>query len=361
MRDTDHLHAVVIAGGAGERLWPRSHPGRPKPLLAPGGGATLLERTLQRARSYTAPERIWLVCTRENAAALRRVAALPRGHVWVEPRGRDTAMAVGWAALRLVARDPEAVMAVLPADHLVPDRRAFGRALRGAAAAARGGDALVTLGIRPTRPETGYGYIRAGAAQGPDYPGLHGVRRFVEKPPLPQARRFLRSGDYLWNAGIFVWRARTILEEIERHAPAVHRALAPLRHPPRRTHSRPLLDAAYGRAPSRSIDRAVLEKSRRIWVYPVDFAWSDVGNWAALAAALGVAGERSLALGGEVLLCDTRGSLAWGGKGRPLLLLGVEDLAVIDSDDALLVAKLDRCPDLKPALTQLRKRLTESR
>ena len=264
-------------------------------------------------------------------------------------------MAVGWAALRLLARDPEAVMAVLPADHLVPDGRAFAGALHRATAAAAGGDVLVTLGVRPTHPETGYGYIRAGAAVGPDYPGLRHVRRFVEKPPLPQARRWVRSGNYLWNSGVFVWRARTILEEIERAAPDVHRALAPLRSPRRGAPSRQALDAAYQRGPARSIDRAVLEKSRRVWVAPVDFAWSDVGNWAALASALGVGGERSLAVGGEVVLSDTRGTLAWGGK-RPLLLLGVENLAVIDSDDGLLVAHLDRCPDLKPALAELRRK-----
>ncbi len=353
------LHAVIIAGGAGERFWPQSRRRRPKPLLAPLGGKppkSLLAHTLERARAFAPRERTWLVCTADNAARMRRAAGLPAGHVWVEPRGRDTAMAVGFAATRLAARDPDAVMAVLPADHLLPDRKAFGAAVRHAAAAAARAEVLVTLGIRPTRPETGYGYLRIGKPAGRSFAGLYRVARFVEKPALARARRFAADGRHLWNAGIFVWRAATLLEELERCAPAVFRALAPVRERPRGRGSRRALEQAYRRAPKLSIDFGVLEKSRRVWTLPVRFAWSDVGNWAALAEAVGVTSEASRVIGGRVISEAGRGNLIWGGK-RPIALLGVEGLAVIDTGDALLVARLDRSGDLKQLVSRVREEL----
>jgi mannose-1-phosphate guanylyltransferase len=189
----------------------------------------LLESTLARARRFASPERIWMVCARDHARVMRAVSGLPPSRVLVEPRACNTALAVGAAAQWLARDDPEALLAVLPADHKIPDAGAFASAIRRAAEAAAGEGVLVTLGVKPSRPETGYGYIRVGELAGAAYPGLRRVSRFVEKPDRARARRYWQSGRYLWNAGIFVWTARTILEEVESHAPAVHRALAPLR------------------------------------------------------------------------------------------------------------------------------------
>jgi len=340
------LHAVILAGGAGERFWPRSRRRHPKPLLAPLGGKTLLELTLERARAFAPPERIWLVCTQDNATPLRRAARLPAGHIWAEPRGRDTAMAIGLAATRLVARDPEAVMAILPADHLLPDRRAFAAAIRRAAVVAARTRVLITLGVEPTRAESGYGYLRVGPSTGPAAPGFYRVTRFIEKPAAARAQRFSADGRHLWNAGIFVWQARVLLEELEQHAPQVHRALAPVRSRPAGPGSRRARERAYRRAPKVSIDCAVLEQSRRIWTHPVRFTWSDIGNWASLAEALGVDPQRSVTVAGRTLSLAAQGNLVWGGR-RPIALLGVDQLAVIDTEDALLVARLDRSADLK--------------
>ena len=347
-----HLHAVVMAGGAGERFWPRSRKARPKPLLRVLGGSTLLEATLARAARFAPRARTWVVCTRDNAAAVRAGSQLAGGRLLVEPAGRNTAMAVGLAAARVAAVDPDAVLAMLPADHVIPDARAFADAIARAARAAAGDGALVTLGIRPTRAETGYGYIEVGAAVGRRHAGLRSVRRFVEKPSPSRARRFLRSGGFLWNAGLFVWKASAILDEIERCAPELGRALGPLRRAPR---SPAALSRAYRAAPSLPIDVAVLERSRRVWTLPVRFHWSDVGSWASLAEELGVAAGRSRVVAGDAVLEDADGNLVWAGD-RLVALLGVEGLAVIDADDALLVARLERSGELRSVVRRLRER-----
>jgi mannose-1-phosphate guanylyltransferase/mannose-6-phosphate isomerase len=300
-----------------------------------------------------------MVCGREHARAMRRASGLPASRVLVEPRRRNTALAVAWAALRLRARDPEAVMAVLPADHLVPDAKAFAAAVRRAARAARKAQVLVTLGVSPTRPDTGYGYIQEGPPAGAGFPGLRRVRRFVEKPDLPRARRFLRQGGYRWNAGIFVWTADALLREVEACAPDLHRALGPLREAPGSRDPR-RLEEVYRRAPALPVDVAVLERSRRVWTLPADFAWSDVGTWASLAEELGVgrrtpAGRRERSEGhatgnrviaGDVLIRNARDNLVWGDR-RLVALLGVEGLAVVDTGDVILVTKLDQSSDVR--------------
>jgi mannose-1-phosphate guanylyltransferase len=350
------LHAVVLAGGAGERFWPASRNARPKPLLRVVGGRSLLAATLQRARRAAGPGRVWLVCGPEHAAAMRRESGLPASRVLVEPRRRDTALAIALAALRVAREDPTAVLAVLPADHRIDAERAFVSALRRAARVAAREGALVTLGVRPTGPDTGYGYIRLGSPLGPAHPGLHRVRRFVEKPDAERARRYVRDGGYLWNAGIFVWTPRAILEEIEAHAPELAAAVAALsKGSPRGRRAVAALERAYQRAPSLSIDRAVLERSRRVLCLPVSFSWSDVGTWQRLAESLGANGTRSAVVEGEVVLCDAPGNLVWG-RGRPLALLGVEGLAVIDAGDAVLVARLERSDELRRIVTELRGR-----
>jgi len=225
------IHAVILAGGADERFWPRSREDVPKFFLSVDGGPSLLEATVERARRFA--DEVWIICGRAHAKSVMRVTGIPRGRVIIEPRRRNTALAVALAATRIASEHPDAVLAVLPADHRIPAVGAFARAIRRAAAAADRADVLVTLGVRPTRAETGYGYIRLGDPAGSEFSGLHRVARFVEKPNAARARRFLQHGGHLWNAGIFVWGVRTILEEVEAHAPGIYRALAPVRRSPR--------------------------------------------------------------------------------------------------------------------------------
>lgn len=351
------LHAVVLAGGAGVRFWPLSREARPKPLLPLLGERTLLEAALARARAVADEGCVWLVCGRRHARAMKRVAALPARRVLVEPCMRNTAPAIALAAQRITREDPDALMAVLPADHRIEGEGAFRRVLRRGARVARAG-CLVVFGVTPTRPETGYGYIRLGREmqRASGSPGVYEVARFVEKPDAARARRYLSRGGFLWNSGIFAWRAELLLEEIARHAPRIHRALAPLAGLSARALSGRLADA-YRRLPACSIDTAVLEKSNRLCCLPVDFRWSDIGNWRALAEAAGVNAQRSRVLAGEAQLLQAPGNLVMAGA-RPVFLLGVSNLVVVDAEDALLVAGLEGRDD--DALRELARRLARS-
>ena len=356
-RRSPAIHAVILAGGAGERFWPASRRHYPKPLLDVVGGRSLLDATLQRANRF-ARDRVWLVCGREHARAMRTASGLPAARVLVEPRRRNTGMAVAWAAHRIIREDPDAVMAVLSADHHIPDVRAFAADIRRSARAAAGADVLVTFGVKPTRPETGYGYLHLGKPAGSAYPRLRRVRRFVEKPDAATARRYVRSRDYRWNAGIFVFKASTVLDEIAVCAPELDRALAPLRRSARR---RAQIEQSYSSAPSLPIDIAVMERSERVWSLPVEFAWSDVGTWQSLAEELGVgrptsrrvkASASNRVIAGDLLQEGSDRNLVWG-RDRLIALVGVEDLAVIDTGDVILVAKLDRSSNVRKLVARL--------
>jgi mannose-1-phosphate guanylyltransferase/mannose-6-phosphate isomerase len=347
-------HAVILAGGAGERFWPASREKRPKYFLEVVGGRTLLAATLARARRIAGRDQVWVVCSREHVAAIRRETGLPSSRVLVEPGRRNTAMAVGLAAVRIARDAADALLVVLPADHVIPDVTGFADAIARGLAAADDAQVLVTLGVRPTHPDPAYGYILTGSPAGRGFPGLRRVRRFVEKPSAARARRYLRERGAFWNAGIFVWRVETLLEEMLAHAPELHRNLARLRAIAQRGWNRALV-SAYRRAPRLPIDVAVVERSRRVWSLPVSFPWSDVGTWASLARELGVGGDVSHVIEGDVLSDDARGNLVWA-RDRFVALLGVEGLAVVDTGDALLVARLDRSSEVRRLVERLRRR-----
>ena len=362
------VHAVILAGGAGERFWPRSRRATPKPLMEIVGGRTLLDATVERAHRVAEQGNVWLVCGHEHARAMKVASGLAPGRVLVEPERRNTAMAVAWAAQRIAAQDPEAVMVVLSADHHIPDAKAFAKSIQLAARGAAQADVLVTLGIRPSRPETGYGYIHLGREMGEEFPGLYRVRRFVEKPDAARARRYVSLGDYLWNAGVFVWSVSTLLAEVKICAPDLHKALAPLRKPGV-GRARAPVESAYRRAPSVPIDVAVLERSQRVCTVPVDFAWSDVGTWSSLGQELGLgsrqksgpAGSSSLdesgncVIGGDVLALESSGNLVWADE-RMIALLGVDDLTVIETDDVILITKVERSSDVRMIVAELKRK-----
>jgi mannose-1-phosphate guanylyltransferase len=344
---------VILAGGAGERFWPASRAAVPKPFLRVLGNKTLLDATAARAQRVATRERVWVVCGEEHERAILAATRLPRERVLAEPERRNTAAAVALAALRISAEDPEAVMLVLPADHYIPDVRAFAAAVRSAAHAAHAARVLVTLGVTPTRPETGYGYIQRGAEVGAAHPGLYRVKRFVEKPDALRAQRYLRRGGFFWNAGIFVWSAREILVEITRYMPELAAAFEPLRRAGRRAW-RAEVRRAYRSAPSTPIDTGVMERSRRVWTLPATWHWSDVGTWESLANELGVAPGQSRRVAGELAFDDRGGNLVWGQPGRPVALLGIEGVAVVDTGDALLVARLDRSNEVRAVVKALK-------
>jgi len=354
------IYPVIMAGGAGTRFWPLSRMDRPKQFLPLAGDAPLLAATVTRLPPLARAKETYVVCGPAHAAAARRMlAALPAENFIVEPCARNTAPCVGLAALHVGKKDPRGIIAMLPADHHISKPKAFRDALAAAAGLAAQG-AVATIGIRPSRPETGYGYLKVGPrlarrGRGKGAGPAHKVERFVEKPDVVTAARYLADGGYLWNSGIFVFRADVILDEIARAMPVLGEQLdvigASLGTPAyRRT-----LRRVFPDCPSISIDYGVMEKSKRIVVVPADFGWSDVGSFAALSDVrptdhLGNVAE------GDAIVIDGRNDVVVAAGGRPVVVVGMEDVIVVDAGDAVLVCRRDRAQDVRKAVEELARR-----
>ncbi len=369
------LWAVVMAGGVGTRFWPVSRAERPKQFLPPGGGRpqkgsrktssktsknnpnSLLRNTVDRIRDLVPPERTLIVGGADHRRLIREaLPEIPPRNVVLEPEGRNTAPCLGLAAHIIEGREPGAVMAAFPADHHIARPAALRRLVRTAARLAAGEDAIVTLGMKPTGPETGYGYIQRGKKL-PGGSGAYAVRRFTEKPTLARARKFIASRSYYWNGGIFVWRAARAVEEIARRIPqtarALERAAAALRKRNRAAFAR-----AFKSCESISIDYAVMERARGLAVLPADIGWDDVGSWPALRDVLPVDGEGNLWMlpkGAAVHAEDASGLIVRSTK--PLVAaLGVEDLIVIETDEVLFLCRADRAQSVGDLVNALRRK-----
>ena len=351
-------HAVIMAGGIGSRFWPASRQARPKQFLNVFGDATLIQNTAARLQGLAPPERQFVVTNaRYTEQTTRQLPAVPAENVLAEPVGRNTAPCIAYAATVLHARDPEAMMIVLPADHVIRDVRRFHDTLGAAVEQAQEPGALVTLGIEPTHPATGYGYIQYESEDAPETePAAHPVRTFAEKPDLPTAERFLDSGDFLWNSGMFVWRADSILAKMREHLPAVHEAFAPVGEaveagePP----TDETVRAAYQACPSISIDYGVMERAEDVYVVPGRFDWSDVGDWQAVYD-MREKDEHGNALAGDTLVHDASRCLveADADSERFVALVGVHDLAVVDTEDAVLVCHRDSTQQVRNVVEYL--------
>ncbi|MFO0576932.1 MAG: mannose-1-phosphate guanylyltransferase [Polyangia bacterium] len=373
---------VILAGGGGTRLWPHSRRDRPKQFLALlPGGETLLGATVRRTRGVVSVERTLVVTTAEQVPEVRRcVPELPVDNILVEPIGRNTAPCIGLAATAVLRRDPLGVMAVLPSDHYVSDEAEFQRVLTAALALAEAGH-VVTLGIRPTHPETGYGYIRISGEGETGEPGQpRWARCFVEKPDRARAEAYLVAGDYLWNSGTFFFPARRVLDEIGANLPELGAILDDLREHPERTAAR------YPEAPAISIDYAVMERlgaeqvgpERAIRVLLGDFGWNDVGSFAALpalhppgpsqgaqaedasAAAAGASDEEPNYVvpqpsAPEPVMIRARKNLIWNSGAQLVAALGVEDLVIAVTDDVVLVTTRERAQEVRDVVEHLRR------
>ncbi len=352
------MDIVILAGGSGTRFWPLSRRLKPKQLMSVFGGKSMLQRTVERVIPLR-PRRIMVVTNALQAAETARQLDYLKDmpiDIIAEPVGRNTAPAIGLAATIIAAEDPEAVMAVLPADHYILAEEEFRATLLRAAAAARLGH-LVTLGIKPNRPETGYGYIEAG--QMPDDAGAYRVQRFVEKPMIEKALEFLAAGNFYWNSGMFVWQVRVILAEMEKHLPELASALRRLNIPPDTgdlpAALAPQVEAVYRQLKSESIDYGVMEKAGNVTVIPADFGWSDVGSWRALPEVMAPDGAGNVLIAGEGINIDSAGCLVYGGD-KLVALVGVKDLIVVDTEDALLVCAAERAQDVKKVVEILEER-----
>ncbi len=354
------IHPVIMAGGSGTRFWPLSRRSRPKQFLALTGDAPLLAATVQRLPPLARADRTYVVCGPAHAQAARRLLPeLPAANFIVEPCARNTAPCVGLAALHVAARDPKGIMAMLPADHHVGRPAAFRDALAAAAQLAETG-AIATIGIKPSRPETGYGYLRIGPriavkTRGKAKLPAHKVARFVEKPDAATAARYLEEGSYLWNSGIFVFRADVILEEIGAAMPVLGHHLDAIRKDLGTPRYARTLKRVFPECPAISIDYGVMEKSHRIAVVPAEFGWSDVGSFAALSEVRSADAHGNVT-DGEALVLGGKNDVVLAGAGRPVAVIGLDDVIVVDSGDAVLVCRRDRAQDVRKAVDELVRR-----
>lgn len=346
-------YAVIMAGGAGTRFWPMSRKRQPKQLLPLGpAGEPLLAGTVRRVSALVPPERVYVVTAAEIAEAVAAMLPdVPRENILAEPAARNTAPCVGWAAAHVRRRDPEGVIAVLPADHYITEEDEFLAAMRTGVAAAVQGD-IVTVGIRPSRAETGYGYVEVGEPIGAN---VHRARRFVEKPNKRRAEQFLASGNYLWNAGVFFFRADVILDAIGKHLPGLGEALARFDRADSEGREREEVEASYASLPSVSIDHGVMEKSGRVAVVPCSCGWSDLGSWTtAWELAEKDANGNALPEGGVAV--DASNCYATSIGGKIVALVGVRDLVVVDTEDAILVVPRSRAQQVKDVVAALKAR-----
>jgi mannose-1-phosphate guanylyltransferase len=340
-------HIAILAGGEGTRLWPLSRSRRPKQLLRLGGERSLIQQTVDRLLPLVEPRQILIVTERTHADDLRaQLPELPDSSIIVEPTRRGTAAALLLAALHVKARAPEATWASLHADAFITDDEDFRRTLSAALEAAATGEYLVTTGVQPRFAATGYGYIQRGERIG-EVQGLpfYRVRRFVEKPDQMTAEAYVESGDYLWNPGVFVWKNTALLSAFEALQPEIYRVLT----------SVPLdgIDSAYPAVPKETIDVGIMERASNVATIPADFGWSDIGSWAELWELATRPSDANVTLGsGRVLTADSQGNLVYA-DGRAVALVGVNDLVVIETEDAVFVCPRDRAQDVKLIVSRL--------
>lgn len=347
--------AVIIAGGRGERFWPQSRAARPKHLLPIVGDKPLLAQTLERIGKVVPAQNILVITSRVQAEAVREVCAqLPAGNVIAEPMGRDTAPAVALAEAIVAARAPGAVFAVLPADQVIHDTAAYQRDLEAAFITAEASPVMVTIGIRPTEPATGFGYIQTGAVH-PSPAGVKvlKVQRFVEKPNLATAQQYLASGDYVWNAGMFIWSSAVVRSALAAHAPLLDAGMKPIREALAAGEAlEPVLEVVYPDLQKISVDYALLEKSTNVTMIPASFDWDDVGSWPAVAKHL-PQDPKGNVLRGLALVEQGANNIIYSHDGHLTAIVGADDLIVVHTADATLVVPKARAQEIKGLLKQI--------
>ena len=351
------LHAVIMAGGSGTRFWPKSRRNRPKQLLRLYGDASMLQQTVARIAPMVAPDRTWIITGADQATAVRsQLPDLPTANVVAEPCPRDTAACVGLAASIIARQDPDGTMIVLPADHVIRPVEKFHATVKAALSVIDADPtAFVTFGIKPTRPETGYGYIERGESLGsPEGIALHKVVQFREKPDRATAERFLAEGRFVWNAGIFVWKARAILDALATHRPRLAESLDRVRRSLGTSEEAHTIAREYPSMEKVPIDKAVMEKAPNVRVLEVVYDWSDVGDWRALTELVPPDANGNT-IQGSVVPVETSGSIIVSDDGSLIATLGVSDLVIVQSGGATLVARKDQLDKLKSLVEGLDK------
>lgn len=346
-----NFYAVIIAGGKGTRFWPMSREAFPKQFLKLIGERTLLQDTIHRLSSEVKPSNVLIVTTgnQKDIVDWQLKDLLGDVNCVLEPEGKNTAAAIALAAFKLHKKDPAAVMLVLPSDHYVSDIRLFNAAVKRALPAAEKGG-IVTFGLKPTRPETGYGYICAGKSIGA---GMFKVSKFVEKPDVKTAKSYIKEGSYYWNSGMFLFRAKDMIKELQKHLPDIHRAFSSVSGALNTDREEDALRRIYGSLKEESIDYGVMEKSDRIIMAAADFPWSDIGSWSALDEVLDKDSSGNVSMGNVVEL-ECRDSIFFAGQ-RLIAAIGLEGMVVVDTSDATLIVPKEGVQQVKELVGRLKK------
>jgi mannose-1-phosphate guanylyltransferase len=360
VKTNPHFYPIILAGGRGTRFWPLSRKRRAKQLLALDGKHTMIQQAVARLAPMAAPGNFWVITNDDlRAAVMRQLPKLPAKHIIAEPVGRNTAPAIGLAAFLLLRHDPDAVLGLFPSDHVIADPAGYRKTLSRGIEIAAVGQNIVVLGIRPTRPETGYGYIESGIS---DHHGSQRVRRFTEKPDLAKARQFLEAGNYFWNSGMFLWRADTLANALREHLPKTTPLLEKIAAAYGTRKFADTFRKLYPKCENISIDYAVLEPrsakgeaQSQISCLPSDFGWNDLGSWTALhehhtAKTKSGDGSRDATAGSFTLNAENNYVHV---PGKFVALVGVNNLVIVETEDALLVTTLDQSQDVGKVVKHL--------
>ncbi len=348
-------YAVIMAGGQGERFWPESRIIKPKQFLTLIGDRSLIQQSFDRIRDLFEPERILVVIGRRHLAlAKEQLPELPAGNFLVEPQGRNTAPCIGLAAVHIRKRDPDAAMLIFPSDHLVMGQSEFHRCLQKGFDWSSSSDYLITIGIMPSRPETGYGYVERDEAPIDQDPPVYPVRRFVEKPNHEKALEFIQNGRYSWNSGIFIWKAELILDKIRVHLPELHRGLIQIEQSIGTELEESVMESLFPNLPSISIDYGILEKSDRILMVQGDFGWDDLGSWGALADNSSPDAD-GMVVKGDYVGVDNKDCLIYGQDGL-IAAVGLQGLVIVQSGNVILVCEKSRTQEVRELVRMVKER-----
>lgn len=351
------LHAVIMAGGSGTRFWPRSTEAHPKQFLNIFGDRTMLQSTVDRISPLIPPEHVWIITNDKYVDLVQKqLPDVPARNIVGEPVAKNTAPCVAAAATLIQQQDSDGTMVVLPADHQISEPKKFISVLETAEAKAKDGQSLVTIGIKPDRPETGYGYIEFDSDLSETHNGIEvkKVRQFREKPDLETAEKFIASGNFLWNSGMFIWQATTILEEFAEHLPSIGKEVEKLSDSLSSENNKNAINSFYQGCPSISIDYGIMERSESVFVVPASFGWNDVGSWRAVYDLRSKDENKNAVQTDTATLVDSRNNLIHSKSGKMIALVGVDNLAIVETEQAILVCELDNSQGVKKVVNHLR-------
>ncbi|MEG0128458.1 mannose-1-phosphate guanylyltransferase [Clostridium sp.] len=337
------VYGVIMSGGLGSRFWPKSRKHLPKQFLKTVGDKTMIECTIDRILNVIDKEKIRIVTNQDYVPIIKELLDIDDEHIYKEPCNKETASCIGLAAIKLLKKDFEAVMVVLPSDHVILGQKEFEDTLKRGIAMARDGDYLVTMGINPNRPEAGYGYIEKGNSIND---GTYKIKRFVEKPNIEVAKSFIEKGSYLWNSGMFIWRADRLLREIKKYLPDHYKSLMRMYEYIGTDRENEVIEEEYKKIDGISIDFGIMQRTHRGAVLETSFEWDDIGSFTSMERFLDRDGDENVISAKDVSLLDVKNTTILGDK-RLVAGIGLDNILIVDTEDVLLVCNKERCQDIK--------------